>query len=268
MKEGQMKKYLAELVGTFFLVFFGVGTAVVAGDKVGIVGIAFAFGLGLIAAAYAIGPISGCHINPAVSVGAWFAGRLKTVDLFGYWVGQFAGATLAALVVYFIAGGVNGGYNIANSGLGQNGFGVGYQGGYSLTAAIAYEFVATMLFVIVILGSTQKSAPTGFAGLVIGLTLVVVHLLGIHITGTSVNPARSFGPAIFVGGQAIQQLWVFLLIPTLGGATAGVLFRARILAADPEPISANTGAIAETVRQATGTLANSPDLVVESSTAE
>jgi len=263
-----MKKYIAELVGTFFLVFFGVGTAVVAGDKVGIVGIAFAFGLGLIAAAYAIGPISGCHINPAVSVGAWFAGRLKTVDLIGYWAGQFAGATLGALVVYFIASGVSGGYNIAASGLGQNGFGAGYQGGYSLTAAIAYEFVATMLFVIVILGSTQKAAPTGFAGLVIGLSLVVIHLLGIHITGTSVNPARSFGPAVLVGGQAIQQLWVFLLVPTLGGATAGVLFRARILAADPEPVSANVGALAHSVREAAESLAASSELVTESSSAE
>lgn len=227
-----MKKYIAELVGTFFLVFFGVGTAVVAGDKVGIVGIALAFGLGLIAAAYAIGPISGCHINPAVSAGAWFAGRLKTVDLIGYWVGQFIGATLGALVVYLIARGVGGGYDIATSGLGQNGFGPGYQGGYNLTAAIVYEFVATLLFVLVILGSTQKAAPTGFAGLVIGLSLVAIHLLGIHITGTSVNPARSFGPAVFVGGQAIQQLWVFLLMPTLGGAAAGLLFRSGVLAAD------------------------------------
>ena len=207
-----MKKYFAELVGTFFLVFFGVGTAVVAGDKVGIVGIAFAFGLGLIAAAYGIGPISGCHINPAVSMGVWVAGRLKTADLIGYWVGQFVGATLGAAVVYLIAGGVG--------------------GGYSLTSAILYEFVATLLFVIVILGSTQKAAPSGFAGLVIGLTLVAIHLLGIHITGTSVNPARSFGPAIFVGGQAIQQLWVFLLIPTLGGAAAGLLFRLRTLEAE------------------------------------
>ena len=117
-----MKKYLAELVGTFFLVFFGVGTAVVAGDKVGIVGIAFAFGLGLVAAAYGIGPISGCHINPAVSIGVWVAGRMKTIDLIGYWVSQFIGATLAAWVVYLIASGVGGGYNIAASGLGQNGF--------------------------------------------------------------------------------------------------------------------------------------------------
>ncbi|MGA2634410.1 MAG: aquaporin [Terracidiphilus sp.] len=227
-----MKKYIAELVGTFFLVFFGVGTAVVAGDKVGIVGIAFAFGLGLVAAAYGIGPISGCHINPAVSIGVWVAGRLKTIDLIGYWVGQFAGATLAALVIYLIASGVGGGYNIATSGLGQNGFGPGYQGGYSLTAAILYEVVATLLFVIVVLGSTQDVAPAGFAGLVIGLTLVAVHLVGIHITGTSVNPARSFGPAVFAGGQAISQLWVFLLAPSVGGAIAGMLFRLKALEAD------------------------------------
>jgi len=229
-----MKKYFAELVGTFFLVFFGVGTAVITGGVpglVGIAGIALAFGLGLIAAAYGIGPISGCHINPAVSIGVWAAGRLKTTDLIGYWIGQFIGATLGALVVYLIASGASG-YSLASSGLGQNGFGAGYQGGYSLTAAILYEFVATLLFVLVILGSTQKAAPSGFAGLVIGLTLVAIHLLGIHITGTSVNPARSFGPAVFVGGQAIQQLWVFLLIPTLGGAAAGLLFKLKALAAD------------------------------------
>lgn len=243
-----MKKYFAELVGTFFLVFFGVGTAVIAGDKVGIVGIAFAFGLGLIAAAYGIGPISGCHINPAVSVGAWVAGRLKTMDLIGYWVGQFIGATLGAGVVYLIASGVGGGYNLAASGLGQNGFGAGYQGGYNLTSAICYEFVATLLFVIVILGSTQKAAPTGFAGLVIGLTLVAIHLLGIHITGTSVNPARSFGPAVFVGGVAIQQLWVFLLIPTLGGVAAGGLFRLKALAVDQEADSLSVKTAGKPVR--------------------
>ena len=233
--EKTMKKYFAELVGTFFLVFFGVGTAVITGGVpglVGIIGIALAFGLGLVAAAYGIGPISGCHINPAVSIGVWMAGRMKIMDLIGYWVGQFIGATLGAWVVYLIASGVSGGYSIATSGLGQNGFGAGYQGGYNLHSAIAYEFVATMLFVIVILGSTQKAAPSGFAGLVIGLTLVAIHLLGIHITGTSVNPARSFGPAVFVGGQAIQQLWVFLLIPTLGGVAAGLLFRLRALAAE------------------------------------
>ena len=227
-----MKKYFAELVGTFFLVFFGVGTAVVAGDKVGIVGIAFAFGLGLIAAAYGIGPISGCHINPAVSIGVWVAGRMKTIDLIGYWVGQFVGATLAAWVVYLIASGVAGGYNVALSGLGQNGFGPGYQGEYNVATAILYELVATLLFVIVVLGSTQDTAPASFAGVVIGLALVATHLIGIHITGNSVNPARSFGPAVFVGGKAIAQLWVFLLAPTLGGAAAGVLFRFKTLAAE------------------------------------
>jgi aquaporin Z len=232
---GTMKKYFAELVGTFFLVFFGVGVAVITGGVpglVGIVGIALAFGLGLVAAAYGIGPISGCHINPAVSIGVWVAGRMKTIDLIGYWVAQFIGATLGAGVILLIASGVSGGYNPATSGLGQNGFGPGYGGGYSLSSAITYEFVATLLFVIVILGSTQKAAPTGFAGLVIGLTLVAIHLLGIHITGTSVNPARSFGSAVFAGGQAIQQLWVFLLIPTLGGAVAGALFRFKALSAD------------------------------------
>jgi aquaporin Z len=227
-----MKKYLAELVGTFILVLFGCGTAVVAGDKVGIVGIAFAFGLALIGAAYGIGPISGCHINPAVSFGVWAAGRMKTAEMIGYWVGQFVGATLAAGVLALIAGGVGGGYNLAAGGLGQNGWGAGYQGGYSLTSAIVFEFVATLIFVIVVLGSTQKSAPSGFAGLAIGLTLVVIHIFGIHVTGVSVNPARSFGPALLVGGQALAQVWLFLVFPSLGGLVAGLLFKTGLLAAE------------------------------------
>ena len=232
-----MKKYLAELVGTFILVLFGCGTAVVAGDKVGILGIAFAFGLALIGAAYGIGSISGCHINPAVSLGVFVAGRMSVKDMIGYWVGQFLGGTLAAWVLAAIVGGVAGGYNIAASGLGQDGWGVGYQGGYNLTSAILFEFVATLIFVIVILGATQKSAPSGFAGLVIGLTLVVIHIFGIHITGVSVNPARSLGPALLVGGQALAQVWLFLLVPTVAGAVAGLLFRTRTLEAD----SASTG---------------------------
>lgn len=231
-----MKKYLAELVGTFILVLFGCGTAVVAGDQVGIVGIAFAFGFALIAAAYGIGPISGCHINPAVSLGVWTAGRMPLKDLFGYWVGQFAGAILAAWVLsFYVVGGVPGGYNIATNGLGQNGWGPGYQGQYNLTSAIAYEFVATLIFVIVILGSTQKAAPAGFAGLGIGITLVAIHLFGIHITGTSVNPARSFGPALFVGGHALAQVWMFLLVPSIAGIVAGLLFRIKALEAE-EPM--------------------------------
>ncbi len=227
-----MKKYLAELVGTFILVLFGCGTAVVAGDKVGILGIAFAFGFGLIAAAYGIGPISGCHINPAVSLGVWTAGRMTLKDMFGYWVGQFLGGILAAGVHWLIVSGVGGGYNIGASGLGQDGWGAGYQGGYSVTSAIVFEFVATLIFVLVILGSTQKAAPSGFAGLAIGITLVVIHIFGIHITGVSVNPARSLGPALLVGGQALAQVWLFLLIPSIAGIVAGLCFRTKALEAD------------------------------------
>jgi aquaporin Z len=229
---GIMKKFLAEIVGTFILVLFGCGTAAVAGDKVGIVGIAFAFGLALIGAAYGIGPISGCHINPAVSLGVCVAGRLTVKDMLGYWVSQCTGAILAAAVLAAIIGGVGGGYDFAAKGLGQNGWGPGYQGEYSILSALIFEFVATLIFVIVVLGSTQKNAPTNFAGLAIGITLVAIHLLGIHITGTSVNPARSLGPALLVGGHALSQVWLFLLVPSLGGATAGVLFRTKALAAN------------------------------------
>jgi aquaporin Z len=227
-----MKKYFAELVGTFILVLFGCGTAAVAGDKVGIVGIALAFGLSLIGAAYGIGPVSGCHINPAVSLGVCVAGRLSVKDMFGYWAGQFLGAILAAAVLAAIIGGVGGGYDIAVKGLGQNGWGPGYQGEYNLVSALLFEFVATLIFVIVVLGSTQKNAPASFAGLAIGISLVMIHLLGIHITGTSVNPARSLGPALFVGGTALAQVWLFLLVPSLGGAVAGLLFRCKALEAD------------------------------------
>jgi len=233
-----MKKYVAELVGTFILVFFGCGTAVVAGDKVGIVGIAFAFGFALIGAAYGIGTISGCHINPAVSIGVFVAGRMSLKDMIGYWIGQFIGAILAAWVLYFyIVGGIPGGYNVAANGLGQNGWGPGYQGEYNLASAIAFEFVATLIFVIVILGSTQKAAPAGFAGLPIGITLVAIHIFGIHITGVSVNPARSLGPALFVGGQALSQVWLFLLIPSVAGVIAGLLFKFKLLEAE-EPLPA------------------------------
>jgi aquaporin Z len=231
-----MKKYFAELVGTFILVLFGCGTAVVAGDKVGIVGIAFAFGFALVGAAYGIGPISGCHINPAVSLGVWAAGRMKIGDMIGYWVGQFAGSILAAWVLsFFIVGGLPGGYNTAANGLGQNGWGPGYQGGYNITSAIAFEFVGTLIFIVVILGATQKAAPAGFAGLGIGIALVVIHIFGISITGVSVNPARSFGPALLVGGHALAQVWLFLLVPSIAGLVAGLLFRFKVLEAD-EPM--------------------------------
>jgi len=227
-----MIKYLAEFVGTFILVVFGCGTAVVAGDKVGVVGIALAFGFALIGAAYGIGPISGCHINPAVSLGVWTAGRMTLKDMIGYWVGQFCGGIVGAGAVWVIAHGMGGGFSRHLSGLGQNGWGAGYQGGYDMNSAMVFEFVATLIFVVVILGSTQKAAPAGFAGLVIGITLVAIHIFGIRVTGVSVNPARSFGPALLVGGQALSQVWLFLLVPSVAGIVAGLLFKTGLLSAD------------------------------------
>jgi len=227
-----MKKYLAELVGTFILVFVGCGAVVISGaDRIGFVGIGLAFGLALTGAAYGIGPISGCHINPAVSLGVWVAGRMSLGDMIGYWVAQFAGAILGAWAVLALASG-SATYSIATGGLGTNGWGPGYQGEYSIGAAILFELLATLLFVIVILGSTQKSAPAGFAGFAIGITLMVLHFVGLHITGVSLNPARSLGPALFVRGQALSQVWLFLVFPSLGGLLAGLLFRMKLLAAD------------------------------------
>jgi aquaporin Z len=224
-----MKKYVAEFIGTFTLVLFGCGTAVVSGQAVGHLGIAFAFGFALIAMAYGIGPVSGCHINPAVSLGVFTAGRMTTKDLVGYIVGPVLGGIAAAGVLAVIAQGLLSGYSVASNGLGQNGWGEGYQAGYALSAAIVFEFVATLLFVIVILGSTQGGAPTQMAGLAIGITLVVIHIFGINITGVSVNPARSLGPAILVGGKAISQVWMFLIVPSIAGIVSGTIFRTKIL---------------------------------------
>jgi len=224
-----MKKFVAEMIGTFILVLFGCGTAVVAGGLVGVLGIALAFGLALIAAAYGIGPISGCHINPAVTLGAFAAGRIKADDLPSYIAGQCLGAILAAGVLLFIVRGLPGGYDASVAGLGQNGWGVGYMGQFNMLAAGAFEVIATFIFLVVILGSTQKGAPDQLAGLAIGLTLAVIHIFGINITGVSVNPARSLGPAVFVGGKALEQLWLFLLAPTAGAIAAGLLFRYKLL---------------------------------------
>lgn len=224
-----MRKYFAEFIGTFTLVLFGCGTAVVAGAQVGVLGIAFAFGFALIAMAYGIGPISGCHINPAVTLGVFTAGRMKATDVGGYIGAQFLGGIIGAGVLRAIATGAQAGYNVAEKGLGANGWGEGYLGEYSLGAAILFEFVATLLFLIVILGSTGAKAPTHIAGLAIGITLVVIHIFGIQITGVSVNPARSLGPAFFVGGKALTQLWLFLVVPGAAGIVAGLLFKARAL---------------------------------------
>lgn len=224
-----MKKYIAELIGTFTLVLFGCGTAVVAGDNVGHLGIAFAFGFALLCMAYGIGPLSGCHINPAVSLSVLTAGRMSFGDFIAYVIFQCAGAVLAAWVLYLIMTGKLGGYDVAAGGLGQNGWGEGYGGGYGMTSAIIFEGVATFLFVVVILGSTQMGVPTQIAGLAIGIALVVIHIFGIAITGVSVNPARSLGPALFVGGKAMSQLWLFIVVPLAAGLVGGLLFRTKVL---------------------------------------
>lgn len=227
-----MKKSLAEFIGTFTLVLLGCGAAVIAGKVVGVLGIAFAFGFALIAMAYGIGPISGCHINPAVSLGALIAGRMTTGDFVTYVIAQCLGAIAGALVLYVIATGKLSGHDLATAGLGQNGWGKGYLGEYGTAAAFVFEAVATFLFLVVILGSTQRGAPGAMAGLAIGLTLIVIHIVGIQITGVSVNPARSLGPALFVGGTAMSQLWLFIVAPLLGAAAAGFMFRTGQLAAD------------------------------------
>ncbi len=223
-----MKIFIAELIGTFTLVLMGCGSAVLAGGEVGQLGISFAFGLAIVAMAYGIGPISGCHVNPAVSFGAFVAGRLSPGAMLQYWAAQFTGALLGAGVLYLIATG-KAGYDLAVNGLGQNGWGAGYLGEYNLASALVFEIVATFLFLVVILGSTQKSAPGAFAGLAIGFTLVLIHIVGIQVTGVSVNPARSFGPAIIVGGTAISQLWLFIVAPLIGAGLAGLFFKQKLL---------------------------------------
>jgi aquaporin Z len=226
------KKLAAEFVGTFTLVLFGCGAAVLAGfGIVGQEGIAWAFGLAIVAMAYGIGQVSGCHVNPAVSLGAWVAGRMPTQELFGYWIAQCLGAIVGAGVLLVIASGAPG-YSL-ESGLGQNGYGIGGSPGeYALLACAVFEVVATFLFVVTILGVTQKGAPSHLAGLVIGLTLVVIHIVGIQVTGVSVNPARSLGPAVWVGGAALSQLWLFVAAPMVGAGLAGWAFRAKLLSAE------------------------------------
>lgn len=228
-----MKKMIAEFIGTFTLVLVGCGSAVIAGADIGLTGISFAFGLALIGMAYGIGPVSGCHINPAVSLGALVAGRMHINEALQYIAAQVAGAIVAALVLMMIASG-KADYSVADNGLGQNGWGAGYLGEYGMGAAFVFELVATFLFVVVILGATGSGAPTAIAGLAIGLTLVAIHLVGINVTGVSVNPARSIGPALFAGGTAISQLWLFVVAPILGGVLAGLVFATGLLDSDPD----------------------------------
>jgi aquaporin Z len=219
-----MKKYLAEMIGTMVLVLIGCGSAVISGGQVGFLGIAFAFGLAVLAMAYTIGGISGCHINPAVTVGAFVAGRINAKDAGMYIVFQIIGAIIGAGVLYYIATGLQG-YNIDTNGLGQNGFGEHSPMKYSLAAGFTAEVVLTFIFLMVILGSTSSKAPAGFAGIPIGISLVIIHIVGIPITGTSVNPARSIGPALFAGGAAISQLWLFIVAPLIGAVIAGLVWK-------------------------------------------
>jgi aquaporin Z len=226
-----MNKQLAEFIGTFALVFFGCGAAAIGGlaapgpTAIDILGIASAFGFAIVAMAYGIGPISGCHVNPAVSFGVFVAGRMTAAEMVRYWIAQVLGALVGAAVLYIILSGKAAGWT---GGLGQNGWGAGYLGEYNVVSAFVYEVVATFLFLVCILGVTHPFAPAGFAGLAIGLTLVVIHLVGINITGTSVNPARSIGPAIIGMGtnpKAVVQLWLFIIAPLIGAGLAGFLYR-------------------------------------------
>jgi len=220
-----MKKYAAELVGTFVLVFGGVGSAVLAGSHIGFAGVALAFGLALLVMVYTIGPISGCHVNPAVTLGVLLSKKIDIKDSIGYWIAQIIGAIIAAAVILFIAKGLPGGYNPHLSGLGADGYGLHSPDHYSMAAGFVCEVVLTSFLVLVVLGSTDIKAPVGFAGIAIGLVLTLIHLVGIPVTNTSVNPARSIGPAIFVGGWAIQQLWLFIVAPLVGGVLAAVVYQ-------------------------------------------
>jgi len=239
-----MRKLAAELLGTFWLVFGGCGSAVISaafpGVGVGLLGVALAFGLTVLTMAYAIGHISGCHLNPAVTLGLCAGGRFPAKEVVPYWAAQVAGAILAAALLLFIASG-SPGYDIASNGLAQNGYGDASPGHYSMAAGFACEVVLTAGFILVILGSTDSRAPVGFAPIAIGLALTLIHLVSIPVTNTSVNPARSTGPALFVGGWALEQLWLFWVAPIAGAALAGLAY--RFLAEErkaPEPAYAQT----------------------------
>jgi aquaporin Z len=231
-----MKKYAAELVGTFVLVFGGVGSAVLAGSHIGFVGVSFAFGISLLAMAYAIGPISGCHINPAVTLGILVAKKIGAKEAVLYMIAQVIGAIIASALILFIANGTPTAYNLAAKGaLGANGYGMYSPDQYSLAACFVAEVVLTGFLVLTVLGSTDIKAPVGFAGIPIGFVLVLIHLVGIPITNTSVNPARSIGPALFVGGWALQQLWLFIVAPFIGAILAAIVY--GIIRADAPLIS-------------------------------
>jgi aquaporin Z len=232
-----MRKLSAEFIGTAWLVLGGCGSAVLAAAfpqlGIGFVGVSLAFGLTVLTMAYAIGHVSGCHLNPAVSVGLWAGGRFKAAELVPYIVAQVLGAIAGAAVLYAIASG-KAGFDV-HAGFASNGFGEHSPGGYALAAGFVCEVAMTFGFLFVILGSTHGSAPKGFAPIAIGLCLTLIHLISIPVTNTSVNPARSTGPALFVGGWALQQLWLFWVAPIVGAGLAGFVYR-WISPDDPAPI--------------------------------
>ncbi len=236
-----MRKLTAELIGTFILVFGGCGSAVFAAAfpsvGIGLLGVSLAFGLTVLGCAYTLGWISGCHLNPAVTIGVATAGRFAWKEVPGYILVQLVGATLAAAVLVFLLKGQPQGYDASISGLAANGYGDHSPGHYSMAAGLVAEMILTFIFLTVILGATSKKAVAGFAGIPIGLTLTLIHLVGIPITNVSVNPARSTGPAIFVGGWALQQLWLFWAAPIAGAVVAGLV--ARWLHAEDEPHASN-----------------------------
>jgi len=221
------KRSAAEFLGTFWLVFGGCGSAVIAAAfpevGIGLVGVALAFGLTVLTMAYAIGHISGCHLNPAVSIGLWAGGRFPASELLGYIIAQVLGAITGAGILYLIASGKSG-FDVS-SGLASNGYGAHSPGGYTLVSGLVAEVVLTFMFLVIILGATDRRAPQGFAPIAIGFGLTLIHLIGIPVTNVSVNPARSTGPAVFVGGWAIEQLWLFWLAPIAGAILAGILYK-------------------------------------------
>lgn len=224
-----MKMGVAEFLGTFWLVLGGCGAAVLAAAfpnvGIGLVGVSLAFGLTVVTMAYAIGHISGCHLNPAVTIGLWAGGRFDGKDIPLYVIAQVLGAVAAAFTLYVIASG-NADYSLATNGLAANGFESISPGKYSMAAGFLIEVLMTFFFLFIIMGVTDKRAPAGFAPLAIGLTLTLIHLISIPVTNTSVNPARSTGPAIIVGGLALKQLWLFWVAPIIGGLLGGIVYRA------------------------------------------
>ncbi|MBA4001269.1 aquaporin [Brevundimonas sp.] len=220
-----VRKLTAEFVGTLVLVLFGCGAAVLGPAPFDQLAVSLAFGFAIVAMAYGLGPVSGCHVNPAVSLAGFIAGRMSGRDMVGYWIAQILGAIAGAVILATLA-------KTGTSNLGQNGWGPGYLGEYPLMTAALFEFVMTAIFVVVILGVSGDKGHAPFAGVAIGITLAAIHIVGIQVTGVSVNPARSIGPALLSGGQALSQLWLFIVAPVLGAVAGALLFRFRLL--EPE----------------------------------